>query len=316
LKNKKGLMLIIPLLVFFVTQNLVANQEEMNELTNISYKKTNDRLEVQIQYRGEVTYEKFFIPNPDRLVLDLDKISKISATPVIEINEAGISKITANTYKADSARIVLYFLEKGIGHEIEKTNSGLKVIFGEVRTESISSPKTIGLKNTAIGLSSGYFALRDSLFREIYGDGGSFFRGELSIMLPVTINYVDLWTSFSSFKRTGKSTFYEEDLEVKFTSFSLALRYLGQISRFLPFAGIGIDYISYKEMFHEGYVISSVGGSDVGYHLQAGAYIFLHPSLSTKFHVKYNIANTEENNLLVNLGGIEYGFSLVFHFDL
>jgi outer membrane protein W len=108
----------------------------------------------------------------------------------------------------------------------------------------------------------------------------------------------------------------EEDLKLRITTFSLAIRYLKKYSRFTPFIGAGIDYIVYKETYPEDFIVSSVGGSDLGFHGQIGTYIDALPYLSIKVHIIYRLAETTEDLVTVNLGGIEYGIGLVFRFNL
>ncbi len=172
------------------------------------------------------------------------------------------------------------------------------------------------VKKMSLGFSSGYSAFQDRIFQEIYGEGGVFFKGEYSLLLPIDIEIFDIWTSFTYFKKKGKTTVTEEDLELKITTFSLALRYLKKISRFTPFAGAGIDYIVYKEILPEEFIIASVSGSDIGFHLQGGIYFDLLPSLALKAHLRYLWSKTTEDEVTVNLGGVEYALGLVFRFNL
>lgn len=171
-------------------------------------------------------------------------------------------------------------------------------------------------KKMALGLSVGYMALQEDAFRDVYGEGGLYFRGEYSFLLPINIESFDVWTGVSFFQKDGKSTITEEELKLKMTTFSFAVRYLKKMSRFTPFVGAGLDYIVYKETYPEDFIIESVGGSTLGFHGQAGTYIDVIPRLAFKVHIKYNIAKTTENEIEVNLGGFEFGAGVVFRFNL
>jgi len=171
-------------------------------------------------------------------------------------------------------------------------------------------------KKMALGVTSGYLTIQDEVFSQTYGEGGAFLRGELSFQLPVQVESFDVWTAFSYYEKTGQTTFTGEDLRFTLTDLSLALRYLRRFSMFRPFIGLGIDYISYKEFLPEDFPVASVGGSDLGYHVQAGTYVDLLPALAVKVHIKYNWSKTTEDDLTVNLGGVEYGLGLAFRFNL
>ncbi len=194
--------------------------------------------------------------------------------------------------------------------EIEELKRGVT----PVKEETPQVEKKI--RDIAVGFSYGYSFFQDSVFKEVYGDGGYVFRGELSFLLPVGINNFDLWTSASHFSKEGKTSLTAEELKLTITSFSLALRYLRKVYLFTPFIGTGVDYIVYKEKYPEDFVISSVGGSDVGYHLQAGTYFDPLPFLALKIYFKYLWSETVEDEIRVNLGGVEYSLSLIYRFNL
>jgi hypothetical protein len=168
----------------------------------------------------------------------------------------------------------------------------------------------------ALGLTSGYLTIQDDAFAETYGEGGIFFKGEYSITLPVQVDSLDIWTGFTLFQMTGLTSITQEDITLKMTNLSVAFRYLPTFGKFTPFAGAGIDYIVYKEILPEEYVIGSVGGSDLGFHLQGGTYFNVLPSLSFKVHLKYLWSKADVDGIEVNLGGMEYGAGLIFRFNL
>jgi outer membrane protein W len=167
-----------------------------------------------------------------------------------------------------------------------------------------------------LGFSSGFLTLQDDIFQETYGEGGIFFKGEYSFYLPIKIESFDIWTGVTSFQINGETSITEEELKLRITTFSLALRYLKKFSLFTPFIGVGIDYLVYKETYPEDFIVASVGGSDLGFHVQAGTYVDVLPFLSVKVHIKYNLAETTEDLVTVNLGGVEYGIGLMFRFNL
>ena len=82
----------------------------------------------------------------------------------------------------------------------------------------------------------------------------------------------------------------------------------------IPFAEVGWDYFPYREESP----VYTTSGSALGFHLQAGVFIPLKvlKSLKVKLYLRYSRVKTEENDLEVNLGGIEYGMGLVYGLNL
>jgi opacity protein-like surface antigen len=292
--------------------------------------------------------------NPNRLVLDLMGVRTVSSPSMVEINELGLVSIRSALNRPGVARVVFNFSDEIPQYRIEETGSGLAITFwketmGEremepearatkpVEPEKKEEPKITPVtkkttkpaeevrsyreepskkKMMALGFSAGYQAFQDEAFKEAYGEGGVFFQGEYSFYLPLNVESFDIWTSFAYFKKAGKTSVTQEDLELKITDLAIALRYLRTFSMFTPFVGAGIDYVVYKEILPEDFMVESVGGSTLGFHLQGGTYFNLLPNLSLKVQIKYLWAKTTENEIEVNLGGIKYGAGLVFRFNL
>ena len=171
------------------------------------------------------------------------------------------------------------------------------------------------MRRLSAGLSWGYYFLRDIDFQDAYGNGGSFFRGEVAFLLPFNINSLDIWASAGYFQKSGQTTVTEEEIKLTFTSLSLAVRYLRNISRFTPFVGTGIDYMFFKETYPTDFPIASTSGSDLGFHFQAGSYIDILSFLSAKIQIRYILAKTMANEVEADLGGVEYSIGLVYRFN-
>lgn len=343
---KKARRLTILIAVIFFSCHFAAAQDvSQTELIKVSFQKSELKAECIIECTKPVAYESFSLMNPNRLVVDLTKIEKVSSSPQIQVNDSGILKITTSMQSADTARIVVYFLGDVLKYEISETDEGINLIFelkekaaapvkkitplapkkpvtkiSEQKTPVQIKPKvsadSIRVKDMSIGVGGGYFCPQDSLLQDLYGKSIVNYRVEMSFVLPFNVNNFDIWTAVSHYRKSGKTSYYEEDIRFSHTMFSIAVRYLRKIDIFTPFAGFGMDYISYKEIFPESFAFPSVGGSKMGYHLQTGIYIHMIPALSGKLMVKYNSAKTVDNNLELNLGGMEYGIGLIFHFNL
>jgi hypothetical protein len=342
-------------LFLLATNLFAVQATQVAELKNIDFNKKGDQIEVKIEYPSNIPYDSFSLMNPNRLVLDFMGIRTVSSMPMIEINEKGIVSIRSALNRPGVARVVFNFTDETPQYRIEETGSGLTITFWEeerymkqresekVMQETVKPPveekiktkpdtkkparpdtrytsyaeenATSAKKNMALGFSAGYLTLQDDAFAETYGDGGIFFKGEYSLILPVKVESLDIWTGFTFFQMTGKTSITQEDITLKITNLSLAFRYLHTFSKFTPFAGVGIDYIVFKEILPEDYVIGSVGGSDLGFHVQGGTYINALPFLSFKVHIKYLWSTADVDGLEVNLGGVEYGAGLVFRFN-
>ena len=342
-------------LLLFATHLAALQGTQVAELKNIDFTKKDNQIEVQIDYPSNIPYDSFSLMNPNRLVLDFMGIRTVSSMPMIAINEKGIVSIRSALNRPGVARVVFNFTDETPQYRIEETESGLTITFWEEesymkqrdaeqvvqetvkpsveekikpipktkrRTQPDSSytrdserTATDMRKNMMLGFSAGYLTLQDEAFAETYGDGGFFFKGEYSVTLPVKVESFDIWTGFTFFKMAGKTSITQEDITLKITNLSVALRYLRTLRKFAPFIGAGIDYIVFKEILPEDFMMGSVGGSDLGFHVQGGTYYHALPYLSLKVHVKYLWSKADVDGLEVNLGGVEYGGGLVFRFN-
>ena len=352
MRRVKATAILLPLFLF-ATHLFAVQTSQVAELKNIDFEKKGNQIEVKIEYPPNIPYDSFSLMNPNRLVLDFMGIRTVSSMPMIGINEMGIVSIRSALNRPGVARVVFNFTDAIPQYRIEETESGLTITFWEeerqaepehvvketakppveekakpkpepkkpVKPEkqytSYADEEAAGVKkNMALGLSAGYLTLQDDAFAETYGEGGFFFKGEYSVVLPVKVDSFDIWTGFTLFQMTGKTSITQEDITLKLTNLSVAVRYLRTFSKFRPFVGVGIDYIVFKEILPEDYVIGSVGGSDLGFHLQGGTYFDALPNLSLKVHIKYLWSTADADGLEVNLGGVEYGAGLVFRFNL
>lgn len=353
MRRVKTSAILVSLLILPI--NLAAVQAaQVAELKDIKFEKKENQIEVTIEYPPDIPYDSFSLMNPNRLVLDFMGIRTVSSIPMIGINEMGIVSIRSALNRPGVARIVFNFTDETPQYRIEETESGLTITFWkeaevveqkepeQIVREPIKPPVEEKAKITpeikkpvqaetrltrytdessmkkmmALGFSIGYLTLQEAAFEETYEEGGIFFKGEYSFYLPIKVDSFDIWTGFTYFEKTGKTSVTLEDLTLKITNLSLALRYLRTFSKFTPFVGAGIDYIVYKEILPEDYIIGSVGGSDLGFHVQGGTYFDALPYLSLKIHIKYLWSKTDVDGMEVNLGGVEYGAGLVFRFNL
>jgi len=343
-------------LLLFAGNLLAVQATQAADLKNIRYEKKGSQIEFLVEYPADIPYDSFSLMNPNRLVLDFMGIRTVSSPAMIPVGQMGIESVRSALNRPGVARVVFNFTDNVPQYRIEETESGLTITFWEEeidmtrrepeqvvkktlippveektrpepkakkpvqpQTRYTSYDKDVApeeQKNMSLGFSAGYLTIQDDTFAEVYGEGGIFFKGEYSVVLPVKVESFDIWTGFTYFQMEGETTLTQEALTLRITNLSLALRYLHRFSKFEPFVGAGIDYIVYKEILPEDYVIGSVGGSDLGFHVQGGVYFDALPYLSLKAHIKYLISKADADGLEVNLGGVEYGAGLVFRFNL
>ena len=86
------------------------------------------------------------------------------------------------------------------------------------------------------------------------------------------------------------------------------------ISDFTPYLGAGVDIFLYKEESH----ISSISGLTTGFHMEGGVYYRppLFEFIKIRAVLRVSRAVAKENNIKVNLGGLELGLGLLYCFDI
>ncbi len=171
-------------------------------------------------------------------------------------------------------------------------------------------------KKWAVGLFSGLYFMQDEAFREVYGQNTFFLGAEIPLSLSKLIKNLEGIFHFRYMNDKGKATLTEEETRLQLIYFSLSVRYMMNLKKFRPFLGPGVDYIHYQEKYPETFPVDSMKGNTLGFHILAGSYYSLGPSLSLNVYVKYNIAETTEEETKVNLGGTEWGIGLIYRFNL
>lgn len=112
---------------FLFGQKLFMNKQ--GPLNSINLKKSEDRLDVDIVFFPYTSHRKFFLVDPDRLVIDLMEIHEIRTSRLIEINDYGVLRIRVGSYKPNIVRVVFDLDEKNPRYRIQKMNEGLRVVF-------------------------------------------------------------------------------------------------------------------------------------------------------------------------------------------
>jgi len=129
--GKARLALMALILSLAVAAPVISAQttEAVSEIKEITYQKVDDQLQVFIKIEGPFTFETLEISAPQRLVLDFHSVSKISAAPLLEVNDLGLTTIRAGQYQPEVARVVFDLNEKTPAHSLTQVENGLKVVF-------------------------------------------------------------------------------------------------------------------------------------------------------------------------------------------
>ena len=171
-------------------------------------------------------------------------------------------------------------------------------------------------KKWAVGLFSGLYFLQDEIFQEVYGKSTLFLGAEIPFPLSKLIKNVEGIFQTRYMTDKGKTSFTEEEIKLQLFYLSLSFRYMMNLNKFELFLGPGVDYILYREKYPETFPVDSMNGSVLGFHVLGGSYYSFSSSLAAKIYFKYNIAETTEEDIRVNLGGTEWGVGLIYRFNL
>jgi hypothetical protein len=169
-------------------------------------------------------------------------------------------------------------------------------------------------KNTLIEIFASVYTIQDDRFKKIYeGQGYTYGFGLSRKIHDLNQHNFFLSLNLRFYSKKGKSTYSDDDTKLIITPVSLGGTYMFVTKRIIPFAEIGADYYSYKEES----ILHSTSGTAWGFHLEGGILIpfIVLKSIKAKLFFRYSQANTTENNLAVNLGGIEYGVGIIYEFN-
>ncbi|MFO7866950.1 MAG: AMIN domain-containing protein [Candidatus Aminicenantes bacterium] len=177
--------------------------------------------------------------------------------------------------------------------------------------ERVFRPKTL-----AVSAAGGAYMVQDSNFQEVYGKSAFSFGGDLTYYFPLgAFENIGASLDIRYISSAGQTTYTQEDVELTLIPFSLSLVYQRLFGDIGPYAGIGLDYINYKETYPETFIISETSGSALGYHLVLGSTFHFIPSMGLKAFFKLHSAKKTINEMEVNFGGAELGLGLFYKFN-
>ncbi len=188
-------------------------------------------------------------------------------------------------------------------------------ISGTLAQEHIEFEPDYPISST-LGLLGGVDFIPDQTFQEIYGQSAFFFGAEYTFRYPVKNQHgLELAVSLRQLKKSGLTSYAEEDTQLRLTTISVALRYSFEYQRFMFFVGPGFDYVMYEETYAKTFPINAIEGNDTGFHFSAGVYCNLVSTLGVEGYFKYCVAAVDFQGFRVDLGGPELGFGLFYRFE-
>jgi hypothetical protein len=294
-------------------------EKEAASLQKIIIIKSQEKLEIQILVSGPFEVKTFELTRPERLVLDFSPVQKVQTEPVYEINDFGIERIRTAMHQTSQARVVLDFGREKPAFQISQTEQGVVIICQKTealkKRERGETKAEIKPENMIVGISLGAYWVADETYKEVYKSWGAMIGLELYRSF-FSRDLFSLGVSLEKkfFSKTGASTVTGQAAKLSLSPFSLEARGCLHLTYVIPFFGLGLNYFPYREES----VLMDTSGLTLGPHVQAGAYFYL-PRwnfLKMKIYLRFTSAKTTENNLRVNLGGLEAGMGLAYNFRL
>ncbi|MGB6338655.1 MAG: AMIN domain-containing protein [Candidatus Aminicenantaceae bacterium] len=308
-----------------IEQDEVPEEEVKKEshLKSISYGRRDGQLKVDIHIDGDFFYRTIELRHFSQLILDFWPVPVLSAESMKNINLSGLREITVQKTGPETARIVLDFSGMLSSFKIDRREGGLSMAFlsveEQVRGPAAEMPekKIIykPIENSAATLTFGAYDVSDHVYDQIYNGNTLMFGFELSRIFARKDNHnfgVVLGANY--YKDNGSSTLTKEESTFTLIPYYICLEYLWNQEQVIPFVRVGLNFMSYKEKSE----LHEVSGSSVGPQIALGIYIKV-PDLEQmrlKFYFKWISATAEEEDVSLNIGGIEAGFGLTFGFNI
>jgi hypothetical protein len=155
----------------------------------------------------------------------------------------------------------------------------------------------------------GSYKMNEPRFDAVYAKGGLMPGLGLSAAIVSNFNF---YLEVKYYNRKGTLTFSKEKTNFYLLPVSVGLRYIYPLGIVNPYVGAGADFYFYYEDNPIGTVLNYTNG----YHFIGGTYIRFVKSLPLMLNLKlkYTSARATENNVKIQLGGLEYAAAVVFAF--
>ena len=317
---------IVPPVTARAVEQEEALQEEVKKeshLKSISYGKRDDQLKVDIHIDGDFFYRTVELRHFSQLILDFWPVPILSAESLKNINLSGMKEITVQKTGPETTRIVLDFSGMLSSFKIDRRENGLSISFLSVEEQVIGPAGVMPKKkivykpieNTAATLTFGGYEVSDQVYNQIYSGNTLIFGFELSRIFARNGNHnFGVVVGVNYYKDTGSSTLTQEESTFTLIPYYFCVEYLLNQKQVVPFVRVGLNIMNYKEKS----AVHEVSGSSVGPQIALGMYIKIPDleQLRLKFYFKWMGATAEEEDVSLNIGGIEAGIGISFGFNV
>lgn len=161
-----------------------------------------------------------------------------------------------------------------------------------------------------VGLYINYYAISDSIYRDLYGSGNLMFGGSISLEM---IRKLEIRAEGNYFRDKGKMSVTEEELTFTINQIIVGIRFrVFESKKFSPYLGAGVDFFSYKENYPDRF--EDVSDSTTGFHIEVGNYYNLAPRFHLDFNIRYIKADAKPFKEGIGLGGLKAGVGIEYRF--
>ena len=148
------------------------------------------------------------------------------------------------------------------------------------------------------------------MFKQIYGEGDVLYGARLGVHIW---NGFHLWLSASQYKVISKTTFTGDKTTLTLLPVSFFLRYNLGRGFFIPYAGIGYTFLSFKEEID---FVGNFKGNGSNVSLEAGFELKVNRHFFLDFGARFDQIKVKPENIdaKIDLGGLQAGISLLVSF--
>jgi hypothetical protein len=162
-----------------------------------------------------------------------------------------------------------------------------------------------------IGPYAGYFQPKDASFKKIYGEGDVLYGARLGVHVW---NGFHLWISGSQYQSISKTTFTGDKTTLTLLPISFFLRYNLGRGFFIPYAGVGYTFLSFKE--ESDFVGGRFEGDGNNIAFEAGIELKVNRHFFFDFGARFDQIKfkPENSDTEIDLGGLQAGISMLISF--
>ena len=153
----------------------------------------------------------------------------------------------------------------------------------------------------------GYFLASDSAFKDIYGNEGVVYGGELRL----GGKRIAVWLEGNYRDRTGQSSFTREETKVKVLAVEGGALFRIMPGKISPYVEAGIGYYMFDE---KNSFIGEAKQNKIGFCGAAGVSVIVAKLLVLDCRLKYSSCSMKPADYQINIGGLTMGIGLGVRF--